>query len=185
MKRLSECSADHLRMTRGDFLAKYPVPVLLHRWDKSADEGDAAATAHVSLLDGPAKPFEIARSMDPVHGLGFTSKGAASLDIVVFPIVKRTGAMLHDRVSVGRSRNADIHLPFRRISKFHAYFTTAVGGSKYMITDSGSTNGTSVQGRKLPAGSPAEVPERGVIHLSHFLFLFLSAAGFYSFLSQD
>lgn len=185
MKRLSECSADHLRMTRGDFMAKYPVPVLLHRWDRSADEGEVAATAHVSVLDAPAKHFDMARAADPIHALGFASKGVASLDIVVFPIVKRTGAMLHDRVSVGRSRSADIHLPFRRISKFHAYFTSAPGGSRTMLTDAGSTNGTAVQGRKLPAGSPVEVPERGAIHLSHFLFVFLSAAGFYSFLSQD
>lgn len=186
MKRLSDFSADRLRLTRDDFLARHPVPVLLHRYDATAEEGDGSlSTSYASMLDLPHKVVDVSRLTDPLAALGLTGRGSTSLDVAVFPIVKRSGAVFHDRVSVGRNRNADIHLPFRKISKFHAYFTQAPGGSRVMITDAGSTNGTFVGGRRLPTGQPVEVAEKSVILFGQFLFVFFTAAGFYSLISGE
>jgi hypothetical protein len=186
IRRFTDFRADRLRLTRDDFLKKHPSAVLLHRLDLNADEGElASATGHISMIDLPGKAFEIARSGDPLAALGLLGKGSSAIDVVVFPIVKRLGAVFHDRVSVGRNRNADIHLPFRRISKFHAFFTSAPATSKYLITDAGSTNGTFISGKRVPTGQPVEIAERSIIHFSHFLFVFVTAPGFYSLLSGD
>jgi hypothetical protein len=184
--RLSDFHADRLKLTREGFIAKHPTPVLLHKWDLSADEGElASATGHISMIDLPVKPNDLQRAPDPLSALGITGKGVTSIDIVVLPIVKRAVAVFHDRVSVGRNRNADIHLPFRRISKFHAYFTAAPGSPKMTITDAGSTNGTFLNGKRIPTGQPQEITERTVVHFSHFLFVFFTANGFYSLLSGE
>lgn len=186
MKQLSEYTSDRLRLTRESFLQKYPVPVLLHRWDPANDESDyGSTTAHISMMDLPPKGLETARLLDPLAMLGLSGKAASSPDVVVFPVSKRSGALFHDRVSVGRNRNADIHLPFRRISKFHAYFTASAGGAKIMVTDAGSTNGTFINGKRIPTGQPMEIADKVIIHFSHFLFVFYSASGFYSLISGE
>lgn len=185
MKQLSEYASDRLRLTREGFLQKYAVPVLLHRWDPSNDESDNPSTsAHISMIDLPPKGLNV-RPPDSPSALGLSGKLVAAPDVVVLPIVKRFGAVLHDRVSVGRNRNADIHLPFRRISKFHAYFTAAAGGAKFMLTDAGSTNGTFISGKRIPTGQPVEISDKTLIQFSHFLFVFYSATGFYSLLSGE
>lgn len=186
MKQLSEYSSDRLRLTRESFLQKYAVPVLLHKWDPNSDDNDiGSTTAHISMMDLPPKGLDTARLLDPLAVLGLAGKAPSSPDVVVFPISKRSGAVFHDRVSVGRNRNADIHLPFRRISKFHAYFTASAGGTKIMLTDAGSTNGTFISGKRIPTGQPVEIADKAIIHFSHFLFVFYSANGFYSLLSGE
>jgi hypothetical protein len=186
MKRLSEYNADRLRLTRENFLAKHSAPVLLHRWENPDDDTEyASTTAHISMIDLPARP-EIPRPTDPLAALGITTKITNAADVVIFPIVKRTpGGVLQDRVSIGRNRNADIHLPFRRISKFHAFFTSTMNGTKYFLTDAGSTNGSFLNGRRLPTGQSAEVNDRALVHFSQFLFVFFMPTAFYSLLTGE
>lgn len=186
MKRLGEYSADRLRLTREAFLAKHSMPVLLHRWESGVTEADAAfTTANVSMVEMPTR-LEPGRPADPLAVLGLTTKASSAYDVIVFPIVKRlAGGALEDRVSVGRSKNADIQLPYRKISKFHAYFTSMNGGKKYFLTDAGSTNGTYLNGRKLSPGRLTELNDRVLIHFSHYLFVYFSPTLFYSLVSGE
>ncbi|MCK6591007.1 MAG: FHA domain-containing protein [Polyangiaceae bacterium] len=183
MRRLTEYNADRLRLTKEAFLTKHSAPVLLHRWEAPDDDTEyASTTAHISMIDLPARP-DVARPTEPLAALGITTKITNANDVVIFPIVKRqSGGVLQDRISVGRNRNADIHLPFRRISKFHAFFTSMQNGAKYFITDAGSTNGTFLNGRRLPAGRSVEVNDRALIHFSQFMFVFFMPNAFYSLL---
>lgn len=184
MRRLSEYNADRIRLTREGFLAKHPSAVLLHRWEAAEDDSEYAITAHISMIDVPAKN-DVVRHAEPLAAIGITSKAMNAPDVVAFPIVKRSGGVLQDRVSVGRSRNADIHLPFRRVSKFHAFFTAQPSGGKFFLTDAGSTNGTFVNGRRVSTGQPVEVSDKALIHFSHFLFVFFTPIGFYGLLSGE
>ncbi len=77
--------------------------------------------------------------------------GKGDLDEVdIFPLVPRRGS----EVTIGRE-GADVPLPSAKISKVHAVF--AMGGGLPSLSDSGSKNGTWLNGSKLPAGRAVPV----------------------------
>lgn len=71
-------------------------------------------------------------------------------DVDIFPLVPKRGA----EVTIGRE-GADVALPSAKISKVHAVF--AMGGGLPSLSDSGSKNGTWLNGSKLPAGRAVPV----------------------------
>lgn len=62
-------------------------------------------------------------------------------------LVKRPGNPFPHFVSLGRAGNNDIVLTVDSVSKVHGYFTCGADG--WSFTDHGSTNGTSLNGRRL------------------------------------
>ncbi len=58
----------------------------------------------------------------------------------------------HARVVVGRSAGSDVTLPHPSVSSTHATLTAE--GAGYVLVDEGSTNGTRVNGKTVPAGRP-------------------------------
>jgi len=77
--------------------------------------------------------------------------GKSDLDEVdIFPLVPKSGA----EVTIGRE-GADVVLPSGKISKLHAIF--AMGGGLPSLSDSGSKNGTWINGARLPAGRAVPV----------------------------
>jgi hypothetical protein len=71
-------------------------------------------------------------------------------EIDIFPLVPGRGS----EVTIGRD-GADVVLPSGKISKLHAVF--AMGGGLPSLSDSGSKNGTWLNGNKLPAGRAVPV----------------------------
>ena len=77
--------------------------------------------------------------------------GKRDLDEVdIFPLLPRRGG----EVTIGRE-GADVVLPSGKISKLHAVF--AMGGGLPSLSDSGSKNGTWLNGTRLPAGRAVPV----------------------------
>ena len=77
--------------------------------------------------------------------------GKSDLDEVdIFPLVGKRGA----EVTIGRE-GADVVLPSGKISKLHAVF--AMGGGLPSLSDSGSKNGTWINGTRLPAARAVPV----------------------------
>ena len=77
--------------------------------------------------------------------------GKRDLDEVdIFPLLPRRGT----EVTIGRE-GADVALPSGKISKLHAVF--AMGGGLPSLSDSGSKNGTWLNGSRLPAGRAVPV----------------------------
>lgn len=77
--------------------------------------------------------------------------GKSDLDAVdIFPLRGKSG----NEVTIGRE-GADVVLPSGKISKLHAVF--AMGGGLPSLSDSGSKNGTWLNGSKLPAGRAVPV----------------------------
>ena len=71
-------------------------------------------------------------------------------DVDIFPLRGKSGS----EVTIGRD-GADVVLPSGKISKVHAVF--AMGGGLPSLSDSGSKNGTWLNGSKLPAGRAVPV----------------------------
>jgi len=101
----------------------------------------------------------------------------------VLEIVKRPGGPFSERISVGRTRASDMHLPLTKISKFHAYFTVSEG-APIMLADAGSTNGTFLDGEKLPPKQPMEVDDGAVIRFGPYTFELYSPDRFGEFLEK-
>jgi hypothetical protein len=69
----------------------------------------------------------------------------------VLPLRKRTDdATFIDRISLGRATNKDIVLRHATVSKFHAWFEMGDTG-ELCVADSDSTNGSTLNGKPLPA----------------------------------
>lgn len=74
-------------------------------------------------------------------------------------------------ITLGRSSNNDITINDYAISKKHASITYKNG--EYLIEDTGSTNGVSINGRKLEFGEKAVLFPKATVNFGRFSFLFV------------
>jgi hypothetical protein len=97
----------------------------------------------------------------------------------IVPVEKQPGGNLFGMmITIGRAANNDVVIPDRRVSKFHAYFRQE--GEAWVLTDAGSTNGTTVEGTSVGVGDRAGVRSGAVLELSSSLrFSFLSPEDLY------
>lgn len=92
-------------------------------------------------------------------------------EIWIIPLLKKGSKGQKQMITVGRTPNNDISLPFRGISKFHAYFV--VDGMNTLVVDGGSTNGTFINSKPLPPPTKHPLNSLDVIsfaNLFHFFF---------------
>ena len=127
---------------RESFLHAYPYPFLVFR-------------EHLETVGG-WEDFVTG----PIHlgGLKTTSREEPSEPVDDDPtepsvrrIAKAPGNPWLSRISVGRAGNNDLVVPSGSVSKLHAHFTIAEG-SVVQLTDTGSQNGTKVNGSVLKSG---------------------------------
>jgi pSer/pThr/pTyr-binding forkhead associated (FHA) protein len=71
------------------------------------------------------------------------------------------------RVVIGRGTGVDVRIPFQTVSGHHA--TVRVEGTGYVLTDEGSTNGTWVNGTKLPPSRPKPLRTGDAIQIGPFV----------------
>ncbi len=71
-----------------------------------------------------------------------------------------------ERIVIGRQRGADVHVPHPAVSGHHA--TLRAQGSSFVLLDESSTNGTRVNGVRVPPGRPKVVRSGDVVHLGGF-----------------
>ena len=82
-------------------------------------------------------------------------------------------------VTIGRSRDSDVVIPERSVSRRHAVMKRCDDG-RYLILDAGSSNGTSVNGRNVltrGAGPPTPVALGDTLRLGSLEFTFVHATG--------
>lgn len=106
--------------------------------------------------------------------------GAAALRYLqrVGFLVKRPGNPFPQFVSIGRAANNDIVFGVDSISKFHAYFSS--DGGRWAITDYRSTNGTFLNGTRLPPNQPTPVADGNQLRFGEQLSaLFLEPTSLY------
>lgn len=88
----------------------------------------------------------------------------------VYFVKKRETNPLTNLISVGRTANNDLPLPYHTVSKFHAYFQV----HDWSLVDAGSSNGTYMGRKRLEPRAPQALGESCEISFSKgcsFLFL--------------
>jgi len=149
------------------FRQKYPEPVLLR----------------VSIAPS-VPPREFNTAVAPPSERGARLLGTAlSFDTEVVHVAKRPDSAFPDRIGVGRTANTDVCLPLPNVSKYHAYFHRDESG-RYRLTDAGSTNGTSLQRRRLEPKETVELSEGCDIEFGPHRFRFVSSEGFFRLLGM-
>jgi len=101
----------------------------------------------------------------------------------VEPLVKSDRNPFDGMITIGRAPNNDICLPAASVSKLHAYFFAEQG--EWCLRDSGSANGTFVNGVHLAAGSVVRLTDGAHIRFgSDADVLFKLPAGLFHFLRK-
>jgi len=98
-------------------------------------------------------------------------------DPLVHP-VRRTGRSVGHLISVGRTSNNDVVVPDVSVSRFHAFLKEATGDARWSIQDAGSTNGTAVNGRPVPAqgkGGPVDLKSGDRVRVGQVELTFFEA----------
>jgi hypothetical protein len=75
----------------------------------------------------------------------------------VFALRKRSLAADPDKITVGRSETSDLVFQNKLISRQHAYFVVPTAGQECLLVDTGSTNGTFVNTRRLKPNDPCQL----------------------------
>lgn len=151
----------HSGLEKPDFLRSFPHPFLLQLANlPSRDQDDYFTMAADSQL-------EIAKQSD-------------YLLCPLFPLKKSESASFQRMITVGRTKNNDIVLPFSVVSKFHCHFGQV--RDNWYIEDSGSSNGTFIRARQIEANKRELLT--GCIEISFgksLSFLFLSPEKMYDY----
>ena len=124
-------------LSREQFLEQFPQPALL-----SVYPGTAPEQGH-EQIDPTDSGFQL---------LTVSIKSATILRYLgkVAFIAKRPGNPFGHLISVGRSASNDITIAVDSVSKVHGYFVR--DGDGWSFTDHDSTNGTTLEGKRLEPG---------------------------------
>ena len=111
------------------------------------------------------------------------SSSSESLKHAIYPLVTSEYASGPVNVfSIGRTDGNDMIMPDYAISKKHAVVEIKRGN--YLLRDGGSTNGTSINGRRLDK-KPAQIQDKDVVAFARYEFTFLFPDSLYDMLRGD
>jgi hypothetical protein len=125
-------------MTGNTFIAAYNHPVLIEKIGDFPHEDPSLLSGTVLLRDTP-----------DVLKVGGDSSDLAMYAAKVFALRKKPGSMGAD-IFVGRGPTNDVILPSRSVSKSHAHFAAVPDTGDYELVDKFSSNGTFLNGNKIP-----------------------------------
>lgn len=74
------------------------------------------------------------------------------------------------RIVLGRGASADVRIPHRTVSEFHA--TVQMRGDAWMLADAESTNGTRLNGRPLQGDRPRKLHDSDLIEIGAYVLSF-------------
>jgi hypothetical protein len=115
-----------------------------------------------------------------VDGAEEASSASETLKHAIYPLVKReyiSGA--RTTFSVGRVDGNDMIMPDLAISKQHAFLK--IQRDNYWIQDGGSTNGTTINGKRVTK-KPVQVRDGDIVGFARYEFTFISPESLYNML---
>ncbi|MBN2493266.1 MAG: FHA domain-containing protein [Deltaproteobacteria bacterium] len=102
----------------------------------------------------------------------------------VFALVESDRKSFAGKVLVGRTETNDIVISHLTVSKHHAYFRHDKDAGRMSLCDTGSTNGTRVNGQTLQERQPRYLADGDRIAFGDVQFVFFTASGFYDLLQS-
>lgn len=103
---------------------------------------------------------------------------ASAEDVEVLPLLKRAGDNPSAGITVGRTTESDICLPYNDVSKEHAFFNRHPVAGSYSLTDVGSRNGTAVDGKVLEKNKAQPLDDGADIAFARIHCCFMLPEGF-------
>ena len=155
-----------------EFIRRYPWPVWVvpaPRAEPSAQFGRLETVIRRAVL--PTRDLEDRR----------ISAGGASLDALVLLAqpVRRSPA---NRLSVGRSPDADVVLLHESVSRFHADLVWTPGVDHAFLTDLGARNGTFVDEVRLSPNGRVDLYSGALVRFGALLTRFYAPRAFFQWL---
>jgi hypothetical protein len=167
------------KLDAASFRAKYPHPALVFLTAFARPEGNLLDTLSAMTMSAkvgsnsmdPQRPTVSAEAARQVQQVG-----KASLVLFLKPRFDPD-----EGVTLGRAPGNDYALPNPSVSKSHANFTRSPTG--WLITDVGSTNGTFIDGQRLPPLGRAKLADGALVGFGpDTMAKFFTPDGFYGFL---
>jgi hypothetical protein len=150
---------------KGVFLRAHPDPVLLVQGvEQGSDEVSSDRTIRLGGLGEMSSSGEI-RSVTAAYAVA----------------VKKQRSLGADKILVGRGRENDVVLPFKSVSRLHAFFRLGTDGL-WTLEDAGSAYGTYVRDTRLTSGAVRALGDDTPVRFGGVEASFHSAQGFREFL---
>lgn len=162
---------DAASLSEAEFLERYPYPVLVIQ-EPSPDV--------MSRIRRPETVIQEVRTMTFDVDISRTNLGA-SLDALCLQARPRRG-VASNRVSMGRSPDADVVLLDESVSRFHAELSWGASKERCVVTNLGAKNGTFVDGVRLSAHVRAELFSGSAVTFGSLAARFYSPTGFLAWL---
>lgn len=164
---------DAASLPEAEFLARYPWPVLVV----------PEPTADIrNKMRRPETVIQDAASVAPTAEIDLAVLAGASLDALCLLARPKRGPA-SNRVSVGRSPDADVVLLDESVSRFHAELSWGADKEHCVFTDLGAKNGTWLDGVRLTAHVRAELFPGSVITFGSVKARFYTPSAFLAWLS--
>lgn len=164
---------DAASLTEAEFLVRYPWPVLVIH-EPSADVLSRIRRPETVIQEISVKTMTF--DVDLSH-----PRVGASLDALCLMARPRRG-VASNRVSMGRSPDADVVLLDESVSRFHAEISWGASKERCVLTDLGAKNGTFVDGVRLSAHVRAELFPGSAVTFGSLSARFYSPSGFFAWL---
>lgn len=165
METLSEYMDLCIKESREEFLRLVPHALLVELSQEGArarisrtvyqDEASAGTGGKAPLSDPEARVLKVVRRVSGAFASG-------------------------EKVFFGRAPEADIQIALGTVSKSHAYISSEPAPGGFFICDLRSTNGTFINGRRLPSEQKKSLADGDVVSLGQEAhFAFFTASGLY------
>lgn len=152
----------------GKFLAMYPYAVLLESYLAPSSRTKLGRVETIAELD-----------INDLDSQTESLEDGSLLQARVIPLEKRDKSSSERMLFVGRSTNNDIVVPNKMVSKLHAYFCQVPGSEIFQLVDMNSTNGTFINGKKIPPSVKMNLEDEDVIFFGPETRMeYFSATGF-------
>lgn len=167
MNPLDSLFKDVLEIPVADFVQRYPDPVLVLEARGAFGRADSFQTVRASG-ERPAFAEAVLGSERPT----------------LLPVRKRARSKFGNMISVGRTASNDVVVEHASVSKFHAYFLSR-GENAWHVQDANSSNGTFVDGKRVPTDVPVPVDDGAAVQFSQDTrYRFFRPAALHRFLND-
>ena len=144
--------------------------------------GSAIKSGVISSAGNTSDTLNTTQIFEPSRSQGVSISASESLKHAIYPMVKgEYPATPRGAFYIGRINGNDMIMPDYAISKRHAIIDIENGA--YYIRDTGSTNGTRLNGSRL-GKKPMQLRDKDVISFARYEFTFLYPKSLYNML-QD